>query len=242
MKKIITFFMGTLLVFTLAACGNKNGGAGSQTTKAQMESSTPQSSAAESTGEPSERQEETLAAAPSETLPEESSGSATEETAGGKTLVVYYSASGNTEEAAGFIAEATDGDLFELIPANPYSNDDLNYRDEDSRVVYEHDHPEERAVELVEATVSGWEAYDTVFIGYPIWWGIAAWPVDGFIAANDFTGKTVIPFCTSASSGLGESGELLKEAAGTGDWKEGVRFPSGVSEDEVRAWVESLGL
>lgn len=78
--------------------------------------------------------------------------------------------------------------------------------------------------------------------GYPIWWGIAAWPVDGFIAANDFTGKTVIPFCTSSSSGLGESGELLEEAAGTGKWLEGIRFRSGVSEETVTEWVDSLGL
>jgi len=79
-------------------------------------------------------------------------------------------------------------------------------------------------------------------IGYPIWWGIAAWPVNQFIETNDFTGKTVIPFCTSASSGLGESGELLKEMAGTGDWLEGQRFQSGVSEADVQAWVEGLGL
>ena len=78
--------------------------------------------------------------------------------------------------------------------------------------------------------------------GYPIWWGIAAWPVDGFIKANDFTGKTVIPFCTSSSSGLGESGELLKEMAGTGEWLEGERFRSGASEETVLSWVEGLGL
>lgn len=77
---------------------------------------------------------------------------------------------------------------------------------------------------------------------YAIWWGIAAWPVDGFIAANDFTGKTVIPFCTSASSGLGESGELLAEAAGTGNWLEGIRFSSNVSETDVQTWLEGLEL
>lgn len=77
---------------------------------------------------------------------------------------------------------------------------------------------------------------------YPIWWGIAAWPVDGFIEANDFTGKTVIPFCTSASSGLGESGQLLAEMAGTGNWLEGQRFSSSVSQEDIQAWVESLGL
>lgn len=78
--------------------------------------------------------------------------------------------------------------------------------------------------------------------GYPIWWGIAAWPVDEFIETNDFTGKTVIPFATSASSGMGQSGELLAEMAGTGDWQEGQRFRSGASEDDIVAWVEGLGL
>lgn len=76
--------------------------------------------------------------------------------------------------------------------------------------------------------------------GHAIWWGIAAWPVNTFVEANDFTGKTVIPFCTSASSGLGDSGELLAELAGTGDWQEGMRFRSSVSDEDVVAWVESL--
>lgn len=90
--------------------------------------------------------------------------------------------------------------------------------------------------------MQGFDEYENVFVGYPVWWGIAAWPVNTFIEANDFTGKTVIPFCTSASSGLGESGELLAELAGTGDWLEGMRFRSGASEEDVVAWVESLGL
>ena len=97
-------------------------------------------------------------------------------------------------------------------------------------------------MELVSTTVENWDDYDTVFIGYPIWWGIAAWPVDSFVENNDFTGKTVIPFCTSASSGIGESGQLLAEMAGTGDWLEGQRFRSGVSEEDVASWVEGLGL
>ena len=158
----------------------------------------------------------------------------------GKTLVVYYSATGNTENVANYIATATDGDLFELEPAEPYSDADLNWTDDNSRVVREHDNPDERDIALVKSTVENWDEYDTIFIGYPIWWGIAAWPVNGFIEANDFTGKTVIPFCTSSSSGLGESGKLLAEMAGTGDWQEGQRFRSGASESDVVAWVESL--
>ena len=158
----------------------------------------------------------------------------------GKTLVVYYSATGNTENVANYIATATDGDLFELEPAEPYSDADLNWTDDNSRVVREHDDESLRDIELVADTVENWDSYDTVFIGYPIWWGIAAWPVNGFIEANDFTGKTVIPFCTSSNSGLGESGELLAEMAGTGGWQEGQRFRSGASESDVAAWVENL--
>ena len=158
----------------------------------------------------------------------------------GKTLIVYYSATGNTENVAKTIAATTNGDLLELEPVNPYSDADLDWTDDNSRVVYEHDNPDKRDVALVKNTVDNWEDYDTVFIGYPIWCGIAAWPVNGFIEANDFTGKTVIPFATSSSSGLGESGELLAEMAGTGDWQEGQRFRSGASESDVAAWVESL--
>ena len=158
----------------------------------------------------------------------------------GKTLVVYYSATGSTENVANYIATATDGDLFKLEPAEPYSNADLDWTDDNSRVVREHDNPDERNIALLKSTVENWDEYDTIFIGYPIWWGIAAWPVNGFIEANDFTGKTVIPFCTSSSSGLGESGELLAQMAGTGDWQEGQRFRSGVSENDVTAWGESL--
>ena len=160
----------------------------------------------------------------------------------GKTLVVYFSATGNTETAANYIAEATGADIFVLEPVEPYTSDDLRWTDENSRVVYEHDNPDARAVELVASTVENWDDYDTVFIGYPIWWGIAAWPVDTFVQANDFTGKTVIPFCTSSSSGLGDSGELLAEMAGTGEWLEGMRFSSRVSEEDVQAWLDELAL
>lgn len=160
----------------------------------------------------------------------------------GNVLVVYYSATGNTEEAANMIADATGGDLFELEPVEPYTDDDLNYSDENSRVSQEYADESLRDVELVSTTVENWESYDTVFVGYPIWWGIAAWPVDSFVENNDFTGKTVIPFATSASSGLGESGQLLADMAGTGDWQEGMRFSSSVDEADVQEWIDGLGL
>ena len=157
-------------------------------------------------------------------------------------LVAYFSATGNTERVANAIAEATGGDLFELTPADPYTDADLDWTDESSRVVREYENPEERDVALTVDTPDNWADYDVVYLGYPIWWGIAAWPVNDFVASNDFTGKTVIPFCTSSSSGLGESGQLLADLAGTGTWLEGERFRSSVSQEDVTAWVESLGL
>ena len=159
-----------------------------------------------------------------------------------RVLVAYFSATGNTARVANAIAEAAGGDLFEITPADPYTDEDLNWTDEDSRVVYEYENPDARDTELAAYTPENWEDYDVVFVGYPIWWYDAAWPVDGFVAANDFTGKTVIPFCTSSSSGLGQSGERLAELAGTGDWLEGERFRSGASQADVAAWVESLEL
>lgn len=166
----------------------------------------------------------------------------TQDTGSGDVLVVYYSATGNTEQVANEIAAALNADVFELEPVEPYSDADLNWTDDNSRVVQEYENEDQRAVELVSTSVENWDDYDTVFIGYPIWWGIAAWPVNSFVQNNDFTGKTVIPFCTSSSSGLGESGQLLAEMAGSGDWQEGERFSSGADADTVQEWLDSQGL
>lgn len=163
-----------------------------------------------------------------------------QEREGGKTLVVYYSATGNTETVAGYLADALGADTFEIVPAEPYTPENLNWTNEASRVSREHNDPALQDVALASAVAENWDSYDTVFLGYPIWWGAAAWPVNGFVRSNDFTGKTVIPFCTSASSGLGESGRLLAELAGTGTWLEGQRFPEGASQSDVQDWVSSL--
>ena len=157
-----------------------------------------------------------------------------------KVLVVCYSATGSTEKIAGYIADALNADLFPLECVDGYTSSDLNWTDSESRVVKEHNDESLRSVSLVKTTPDKWDEYDTVFIGYPIWWGIAAWPVNSFIRNNDFTGKTVIPFCTSASSGLGNSAELLEEMAGGGRWLEGRRFRSSVSENDVVSWVNGL--
>lgn len=182
--------------------------------------------------------EENDAASAEETPVEETP--AEETSADQSVLVVYYSATGSTKSVAEIIAEKTGGELFELEPVEPYTDEDLDYNDDGSRVSREHDDESLRNIELTADTVENWQNIETVYIGYPIWWGIAAWPVNTFVENNDFTGKTVIPFCTSASSGLGSSGELLAESAGTGDWQEGVRFPSEVAEEEVKSWLDSL--
>lgn len=221
--------MSILTLGTLAGCGN-NG----QEAAAQAENTTQSAgSASETEGiDTTENVQESDAA-------EETA----EETADtGNVLVVYYSATGNTKEAAELIAEYTDGTLFELVPENDYSDEDLDYTDDNSRVVQEYENEDLRDVALVENTVEDWDSYDTVFIGYPIWWGIAAWPVNDFVSNNDFTDKTVIPFCTSASSGLGDSGTLLEELAGTGEWLDGMRFSSSVNEEEVQEWLKDLNL
>lgn len=158
----------------------------------------------------------------------------------GKVLVVYFSAQGHTEEVANKIAENLNADTFEITPSDPYSSDDLDWTDDNSRVSKEHDDESLRNVELTSTNVDNWDSYDTVLIGYPIWWGVAAWPVDTFVTANDFTGKTVIPFCTSASSSLGQSGELLKEEAATGNWLEGQRFSSNPSDADIKEWTDSI--
>ena len=220
MKKLTALLLSVVLVLSLAACGSANKPASSTT---QPETSAPT------------EQPESSSTAPAESEPETQPET-------GKTLVVYYSASGNTERVSKDIAEAAGADLFEIVPTEVYTSEDLNWTNPDSRVSREHDDESLRDVPLTTTEVPDWDSYDTVFIGYPIWWGIAAWPVDTFVKNNDFTGKTVIPFATSSSSGMGQSGSLLADMAGTGEWQEGQRFSSGVSSDDVQSWVNGLGL
>ena len=225
MKKLTALFLSLALALSLAACGSSNN-ASTTTQTPESNTSAPTES---STTEPSET-----------TAPTESTTDTGAQAS--KVLVVYYSGSGNTARVAEDIAEAAGADLFEITPADPYTSDDLDYTNDNSRVVREHDDESLRDIELTTTDVPDWDSYDTVFIGYPIWWQIAAWPVNNFVKNNDFTGKTVIPFATSASSGMGESGTLLEEMAGAGDWQEGQRFPSSAAKEDVQTWVNGLGL
>ena len=171
---------------------------------------------------------------------EDSNSTSSNANNGGNMLVVYFSAQGHTEEVANQIANNLGADTFEITPVQEYTSDDLDWTNDSSRVSREHNDESLRNVELTTTEVSNWDSYDTILLGYPIWWGIAAWPVNTFVANNDFSGKTVIPFCTSASSELGQSGDLLAELAGTGDWQDGHRFSSNASASEIQQFTDNL--
>lgn len=158
----------------------------------------------------------------------------------GKVLVVYFSAQSHTKSVAEKIANNLNADIFEIIPEEVYTSADLDWNDSNSRVSKEYNDESLRNVKLKNTKVDHWEDYDTILIGYPIWWGIAAWPTDAFVKVNDFSGKTIIPFCTSSSSGLGQSGELLKASANSGNWLEGHRFQSNASDASIEEWTNSL--
>lgn len=155
-------------------------------------------------------------------------------------LVVYYSATGSTEKVAKEIAKNLNADIFEIEPEETYTSEDLNYSNSNSRVSKEHNDESLRDIKLKKSTVDIFDKFDTILIGYPIWWGIAAWPINNFVKENDFTGKTVIPFCTSVSSPLGDSGKNLETIAGSGNWKEGKRFYSNAVDTDIKNWTDSL--
>ncbi len=136
--------------------------------------------------------------------------------------------------------QCLNADTFEIVPEDIYTSDDLNWSDNNSRVSREHDDESLRNIKLKNTKVNNWENYDTILIGYPIWWGIAAWPVNTFVKENNFDGKTVIPFCTSSSSGIGQSGKLLEQEANSGKWLEGHRFNSNPSNTDIKNWIDSI--
>ncbi len=233
-KKMLSMILGiTMLAGVLAGCG-----AGSSSNAGQSSNDTnTETVAAEETDDGAAEAATVAEEAPAAEAGSTSTGDAAES---GKTLVVYYSAQGHTVKFAEAIAEELNADLFEITPVEIYSEDDLDWTDSDSRVSREHDDESLRDIALTTTEVENWDSYDTVYIGYPIWWGIAAWPVDNFVKDNDFTGKTVIPFATSSSSGMGESGEILAGYAGTGNWLEGKRFQSNESVDNAKEWAAGL--
>ncbi len=153
-----------------------------------------------------------------------------------KAVVVYFSATGSTKRAAEIIARTKEADIWEIQPVNPYTDADLNYRNDGSRCVREHN---DRSIKpAISGDVPNWDSYTTVFLGYPIWWGEAPNIVYHFAETHDFTGKRVIPFCTSVSSGVGESDSLLAQTAKTGQWLGGTQFYSRVGESDLMDWAK----
>ncbi len=216
MKRFLILILALIMVLGLAACG-AGGGQGNET-------------ATETTGQAGENAQ----AADGESA---ESGE-TAEGEGGKTLVVYFSVTGNTEGIAQKIAALTGGDLYRIQPAQEYIDADLNYNDNTTRATVEQKDPSARP-EIGSDPVS-LEGYTTIYIGYPIWWGQEPRIMDTFVESYDFTGITLIPFCTSGSSGIGQSGSNLEANAGTGTWLGGKRFAAGASDAEIEDWIAGL--
>ena len=207
MKKILTILLTLCLIIGLAACSGSS-----------SEEAADTDNGAEKTAEEQTEAPET-----------NDSGS------GDATLVVYFSATGNTRSVAEKIASITNADIYEIKAAQEYTDADLDWNDSESRTTKEQNDASARP-EIGSDPVS-LEGYKTVYIGYPIWWGEEPRIMDTFVESYDFSGITVIPFCTSSSSGIGNSGQNLAENAGSGNWLEGARFSGGASEDELKAWV-----
>ena len=211
-KKIFAFLLAAVMLFALAACSGEN-------TKTESNSNT-------------DSPDETQAAEPSE--------SPKPETEDSKILVAYFSATGNTEGIAQQLAEGLGADLYEIVPETPYTSDDLNYNDSNSRSSVEMDDPDARPE--ISGAVENMGQYDVVLIGYPIWWGEAPRIMSTFIESYDFSGKTLAAFCTSSSSGFGSSDSALREAADSALWLDGIRFSSGASSEDILEWANGLGI
>ena len=208
MKKGIALFLMISLVLVCAGCGS----APAQTASEPVPEKAPEQTPAET---PAPVQEP-------ESAPHSS------------VLVVYFSATGNTRGVAERIAALTGGDLAEIVPAQPYTAEDLNYNDRSTRATVEQNTADARPEIANEISLEG---YTTVYLGYPIWWGQAPRILSTFAESHDFTGITVIPFCTSGGSGAGRTGETLGEQAGTGTFLSSTRLDAGISEAELQAWI-----
>ena len=233
MKKAVSLLLAALLLIALAACaggqepGTSGGGPSAvpdgQTAAPDGGGGTgdaPDTDAPDGSGDGQESQP----AAPEEDEPK----------TGGKVLVAVFSATGTTRGVAEKIAALTGADIADIVPAQPYTPEDLNYSDRSTRATAEQNDPDARPELAGDISLEG---YSTVFLGYPIWWGQAPRIISTFVERHDFTGITVIPFCTSGSSDIGQSDDALAELAGTGNWLQGRRFSGGVSEDELLAWI-----
>ena len=238
------FFRKALVVFMICGCAAVFSACGSADSSSGSKASAAASSQQEQTAESKADDTNSTESKTSEDQPAQTDASSQSEMtdtpagSGKDTLVVYFSATGTTKGVAERIAKVTDADIFELIPAEPYSDADLDWHDDKSRTTIEMNDPDCRPA-IANDTVS-FEGYKTVYIGYPIWWGDAPRMMSTFVEAHNFDGLTVIPFCTSGGSGIGRSGENLASQAGSGNWLSGERLDGGISEDEIQSWINGL--
>ena len=235
MKKMISIIAAAALTFALTACGGSTQAATTDTQAA--ENSAP--AAAQEQEETAEAAEQTAvqpeAAQETAEKPANEAPAATDHS---DVLVVYFSATGTTEGVAERIANVTGADVYEILAAQPYTEADLNYNDNSSRSTTEQNDKSVRP-EIGSEDIS-LEGYTTIYLGFPIWWGEEPRILDTFVEKYNFDGITVIPFCTSGSSGIGRSGSNMEELAGSGTWLQGERFSGGVSEEELKSWIEGL--
>ena len=249
MKKIISIILTALLLTVFTACGSSSSAetAGKQSEAADKQTETAAASAETET--PKETAESTAAEEPAadeasaetEEAPEAETGSSEAEAAPeahSDVLVAYFSATGTTKGVAERIASVTGGDLYEILAAQPYSADDLNYNDRSSRSTKEQNDKSVRPE--IGSTDISLDGYTTIYLGFPIWWGEEPRILDTFVEKYSFDGITVIPFCTSGGSGIGRSGPNMEALAGSGTWLDGKRFSGSVSEEELLSWTESL--
>lgn len=155
-----------------------------------------------------------------------------------KILVAYFSATGTTAGVAEKLAGIVNGDLFEIKPVQPYTEADLDWRNPKSRSSVEMDDRSSRPGIAVK--VDNISQYDIIFVGFPIWWYREPSIIDTFIESYDFEGKTIIPFATSGSSGMGDSSANIQKLADKAQVKEGKRFSSIVSEDDLKLWIDKI--
>ncbi len=227
-SRVLLLVLALALLLALTACaGTTPATQPEQATAAQAHSGDPSPA-------PTDAPEEPPADAPA--APETATGEPAP--AGKDTLVVYFSATGTTKAVAETLADVTGADLYEIKAAREYTDADLDWHDSSSRTTIEQNDPSFRP-EIGSDPVC-LEGYTTVYIGYPIWWGEEPRILDTFVETYDFDGITLIPFCTSGGSGIGRSGQNLAENAGSGTWLEGKRLGAGISEAELRDWIEGL--
>ena len=249
-KKILAAITAAVLAVGFTACGGSTSAATAENSTAAETTDAQETVGAveetenieDATEETKPAQEETQPAAEATEEPTEETAAApaeSETTAEGKdVLVVYFSATGTTKDIAEKIAAITDADLYEIKAAQEYTEADLDWNDSNSRTTLEQDDKSVRP-EIASDPVS-LEGYTTIYIGFPIWWGEEPRIMDTFVESYSFDRITMIPFCTSSSSGIGRSGQNLAENAGSGNWLDGQRFGAGAPETEIQSWIEGL--